>query len=158
MHHDHRRLSAAAPRVEAAGAGAGRALAAACFAATTAVTRGATSVLDAEGGVHEGHACQCRPENQTVHGKLHSRKKLNRTLHVTTRERGERTFGLRRTPRNTCPWDGKTGQGGRFSSARRRNESAPVGSGWPVTPRHIPGSGRAHAGRAERLFQAPRPA
>ena len=72
--------------VDAADAGAILALTTARLAATAALTLVAASVLAADGGGHEG---QCHHENQTVHGKILCIETLNRSLHVTTCERGK---------------------------------------------------------------------
>jgi hypothetical protein len=55
--------------LDAADAGATRALTSPRLAATAAVTLCTANVSAAIGGGHKGHEGQCRQENQTVHGK-----------------------------------------------------------------------------------------
>jgi hypothetical protein len=64
----------------------------------------------------------------------------NRCPRVTSREGGgAKSPRGPHPPRAASTMAESTERGGRFSSARRRRESAPAGSGWKATPPGIPG-------------------
>ena len=80
----------------------------------------------------------------------------NRSLHVTTCERGKATARATASLRLT-PTDGEARFNGRFSSARHRRGSAQAGSEWIVTPPHRSRWRRAHERLQVRLNPLPRP-
>lgn len=96
---------------DAALAAARRARAGARLAAAAALTLRAAGLRAAFEGGNGGRKAQRRPEQETVHGKILCMGNVNRSIRVTTRERGEA---------------GKLGS--RFISARRHTRSAAGGS------------------------------
>lgn len=105
--------------VHTAAAGATRALAVPCVAAPTALTRAAASMADTEARGHEGHAGQCREENQTVHGK--------NPLHGFTESNTPR--------REVRPWESQRGY---QPIDGLMPEDGATSLRWPIQSRHTP--------------------
>ena len=122
--------------IDAAHARATVALAPAGLAAATAITRRTAGVSANDGG---GNESQCRPENQTVHGKflLHGNTESITPRHDVCTWESQGT----RQPAHPAsgPTDGTTRVGSRFSSATRHRESARGGLARHAAPRRLLG-------------------